>query len=185
MLIKPFDVANIELKIVRFEESYHIKFPQQYREFLVKYNGGITPQTSFRVKPRKIENVSGFYGLGVADDWDLMAHPCLEDFLCEGYLPIAEDDFGNDYLIGVGRENHGKIYFYDQEEQKAELVRENLKTFVLSCESKKPKKVRSIAEREASMAAKGRSQFVDDELRAAWQAEIDYYGGEREAVVID
>lgn len=186
LLIAKFDTTNIEQRIAAFEKKHNIILPEQYRNFMLKYNGGYTPDTTFKVKPRRKEDVSGFYGLDIGDEYDFEKLFWLKYQIQDGYFPIADDCFGNEYFIGIKKSNYGKIYFYDHEEQKTELVRSDFKSFVESCSSKKLGRVRSIAEREESMAAKGRSEFVTDMLRSAWQEEIDFYGNMvQEKVILD
>ena len=188
MLISKFDTYGIEQKVIQFEATYNIQFPSQYKKFILKYNGGHTPDTTFKVKPRRNEDVISFYGIGVEEECSLEKHPWIDERIGNGYLPIADDDFGNEYLIGIAKENYGKIYFYDHEEQTAEFVRNDFNEFIVSCKSKKlDKSVRkTVAEREADLIARGLAHNITDGLRRLWQEEIDFYGNMvQEPVILD
>ncbi len=50
MLISKFDTTDMEKKIADFESKYGITLPEQYRGFMLKYNGGDTPETEFKCK---------------------------------------------------------------------------------------------------------------------------------------
>ena len=63
MLISKFVACNIEEKIESVERKYEIVFSEQYKDFLIKYNGGYTPKTKF--KAGKISSdLRGFLGFG-------------------------------------------------------------------------------------------------------------------------
>lgn len=49
MLISKFNLENIKNKVSNFEKTYSITLPEQYKNFLWKYNGGYTPKTEFTV----------------------------------------------------------------------------------------------------------------------------------------
>lgn len=52
MLISKFYDSTIDIKkeIQNIEMEYHIVLPNQYKDFLMRYNGGYTPKTNFRIK---------------------------------------------------------------------------------------------------------------------------------------
>lgn len=188
LLISKFDTTNIEQRLAAFEKKHNIVLPQQYRNFMLKYNGGYTPQTDFKVKPRREEDVSGFYGLDIGDEYDFEKLFWLKYQIQDGYFPIADDCFGNEYHIGIIKSNYGKIYFYDHEEQKREFVRSDFKSFIESCKSKKlgPEFRTPIEERERQLIANGYGHNINDGLREAWQEEIDFYGNMvQEKVILD
>ena len=93
MLISRFDNANVEEHIAHLEKQYNIVLPEEYRRFLLKYNGGETPDTEFRIN-KVSSDVRAFYGLGNADKYynfqgliDNMN--ILGEFVKDGMLPIA------------------------------------------------------------------------------------------------
>lgn len=178
MLISKFDNKDIESKLAEFETKHNFKFPEQYRIFLLKYNGGQTPDTKFRLN-RINSDIEGFYGVGEAlINYNLFEEfNSLTDYLEDSMIPIASNSFGDHILIGIGAENNGKIYFkyHDKDKKYIELAEEFI-VFVKKCNSEKVGDVRSIEERKKSMIAKGYEKNIDDQLIGIWQAEIDRYG---------
>lgn len=90
MMISKNDTADIEDKISAFEERFHISLPEQYRSFLLKYNGGITPETEFKYKRTAID-IRAFYGIGQSIDYysfDNIFETILKDILPLAFLSI-------------------------------------------------------------------------------------------------
>ncbi len=184
MLISKFDTSGVSEKISQLEERYAINLPPQYKMFLLKYNGGLTPETFF--KANKVESdVRAFYGIGNVE-YSLDSAD-LGEWTKKNYFPIACDSFGNEILIGISEASYGKVFFWDHELSKTQMIALDLKTFVKACKSQKinPYAKKSIAEREADLIAKGRGHVITDGLRKAWQDEIDKFGNiEQERVII-
>ena len=181
MLISKFNTENMEERVREFEAKYSFVFPEQYRSFLLKYNGGKTPNTEFRIN-KVSADVEGFYGLGNATQYhnysSFESMDGLEDWLKDSVLPIAENSFGDYIMIGIGNTNNGKVYFYYHDRQKKYIeLSENFKMFISKCKSEKIGRIRSIEERYASMISKGRKEFIDKDLIKIWQDEIDEYAG--------
>ena len=63
MLISKFASDNVDVRLKEYEKIIGKRLPNQYRQFILKYNGGETPNTSY-----KINGVSSdlrvLYGLG-------------------------------------------------------------------------------------------------------------------------
>ena len=184
MLISKFEGTNIE-KIVQLEMGYGVELPSQYKNFLLKYNGGLTPETRF--KSNKVSsNVRAFYGLGDVDfslnSLDLQALISLDLF------PVACDSFGNYVVLGIHGDVEGNVFFLDHEIGKVQRIADDLKSFVKLCKSKRisPDVRMSIEEREADLISRGRGHVITDGLRKMWQQEIDMYGNiVQERVVIE
>ncbi|MCI9309694.1 MAG: SMI1/KNR4 family protein [Lawsonibacter sp.] len=175
MLIARFGGGELA-KIAELEERYHITFPEEYRAFLVKYNGGFTPKTKFK-KGRMASDLKGFYGIGkVKLSFDSLD---MEKWLCLSMWPTACDSFGNLILTGLDQERRGKIYFWDHERGGAlTLLGADLSQFVSLCKSERISENarRSIQEREAALIQRGRGGVITDALRKMWQDELDKYG---------
>jgi len=179
MLISKFDNTNIEKHISDYEAKYIFSFPAQYKEFLLKYNGGDTPDTKFKIG-RVSSNLKGLYGLGSAgkllnyaifNDMDR-----IKDFLEDEMLPIGSNAFGDYITIGVGQGNGGKVFFlyHDRAKKYIELT-EDFKTFVSKCKSEEIGNVMTIDERKALLIENCRGDKISQEKIDAWQAEIDKY----------
>lgn len=177
MLISKFDPAEAPPGIAALEERFSIRLPGQYRSFLLRYNGGDTPKTRFRISGVS-SDLRGFFGFGSAR----LGFPesRLESWLSEDLLPIARDSFGNDILIAVRGEGYGSVFFADHEKGGAlTLLKKDLASFVRACKSQPipPAARRSVEERRADLTARGRGDAITPELVRLWQNEIDKYGG--------
>ena len=49
MLISKSEYSVTEVALSKYETAHGFTFPQEYRAFLLKYNGGETPETDFRL----------------------------------------------------------------------------------------------------------------------------------------
>lgn len=178
MLISKFDTTNMEENIREFQEKYNIQLPEEYKKFLVCYNGGITVNTTFQIN-RVSSNIVGFYGLGNADkefhfkQFDQMG--MLREYIARGVLPIAYNDFGDKIAIGINHENTGRIYFlYHDMRKNVELATE-FKEFIDKCKSEKIGHIPSIEERKKRMIENGFGDKITENSIKGWQAEINQY----------
>lgn len=178
MLIVKNDTENIEALVERYEQSHGLRFPEQHRRFLLRYNGGETPKTGFRMGGTS-SDVAGFYGLGKAarnyGGFDEMGQMAL--FLQEDLLPIAANAFGDWITIGLRGEKTGQICFrrHDARKKYTVLAR-TLAEFVRQCKSERIGEVPTVEERRRRLVARGHGDHITPGLVAAWQKEIDRYG---------
>ncbi|MBQ8604343.1 MAG: SMI1/KNR4 family protein [Oscillospiraceae bacterium] len=176
MLISKYGNNNTENRINEIEKKFNITLPSQYRNFLCKYNGGDTPDTTYKVG-KASSALRAFYGFGsIRYSLDKLN---IQEWIEKNMFPIACDHFGNEIVISLEEISYGNIYFCDHEDGfKAQLVGDDFKTFVSKCKSKKinPACSTPIAQREADLIARGRGHVITDTLRKTWQAEIDKYG---------
>ena len=196
MMIAKFDTKGIEEKILEFESRYNIRLSEQYRSFLLKYNGGITPETEFKYK-KTSSDIRAFYGIGQNINYysfDNVFENVLKDilplttFIELHILPIAEDSWGNYITIGIGDENRGKVYFCDHEKgMKIKLLTETFSEFLQKCKSNEfePSSVLSPEEWENKMIADGKEAFITDFTRKIVTETYNlYHGIHLEEVVI-
>ena len=177
---------DMEKTVSEFEEKYHLTLPDSYRLFLIRYNGGDTPDTEFRIN-REDSDVRAFYGIGnVTYSFDNIHD--LELLLKKGYLPIASDSYGNYIAIGIGTDETGQIFFLDHEKHMcAKKLTDTFKMFIQKCKTNKniELRTRSIEERERTMIEAGNEAFITDSLRKKWAEEIEKYSGKAlERVVV-
>ena len=178
MLISKFDNTDIEQYIEAYETKNEFAFPPQYREFLLKFNGGDTPDTKFKIG-KISSDIEGLYGLGNANKFlnyslfDNMDR--IKDFLEDGMIPIGSNAFGDYVVIAVGDEDNGKVFFlyHDRPKQYIELT-EDFKAFTSKCKSEKIGHIMTIDERKSLLIANGEGDIIDD-LIDLWQKEIDDY----------
>ena len=183
--IFPFDKTGVSEALAQFEKNQDILLPEEYRTFLINYNGGNTLQTSFKIK-KESSDIRAFYGFENADyEYNFqyfLDHDFLSDYIEVDYLPIAEDSFGNYILLGIAKQNYNLIAFFDHEKQKIIPLHLSFKEFLAKIKSKVCK-IKSIDERIQKMKEVNSPVIVDDELKAIWQEEIDKYAGREQVIV--
>ena len=185
MLISKFIAHDMEAETAAFEAQYGITLPEQYRRFLLKYNGGDTPKTKFRSEQGSFD-IRAFYGIGVPH-FSLTEIRDPERFLKRNLLPVACDFSGNHIAVVLSGRDAGKICFLDHEKgYRQTLLADSLKAFAEACESQEIGHIRTIEERRAQRIAASGISEIPDAVIAAWQAEIDRFGRmHQEPVVID
>lgn len=130
MLISKYGNGSEEL-VREFEGKYGIVLDEEYCKFLVKYNGGDTPNTHVGIRGCSTD-LRYLYGINTEES--------IEDHLqlpvCENmqYLPIGTDSFGNYFVIGLTDDNKGGIYFCDHERGFAvKQIADSFKVFLSKC----------------------------------------------------
>lgn len=100
-----------------FENEFNLRFPEDYRNFLLIHNGGIPERTHFWIEKGKDgSSVQRFYGIHEGQK-----HLSLDTYLHNRryfphtMIPIGDDGTGNYICIGVAEYNFGIIYFVDHE----------------------------------------------------------------------
>src|SRR5699024_10180149 len=130
MLIAKFDSADVNENLEEYEDIIGKKLPDQLREFIVKYNGGETPNTSFKTGSIS-SDLKVLYGVGNVR-YSLNSVKPIE-YNGVSYLTIGCDSFGNDVLIDMISET---ISFMNHESGKITKIADNFKSFINICESK-------------------------------------------------
>lgn len=191
LLISKFDNSEVEEGIKRIEYRYNIELPEDYKKFLLKYNGGKTPDTVFNTK-KESSDIRAFHGVCNADKYynieeNLSGNiaDIYEEKIEKGYLTIAEDSFGNDICIGISEKKYGKIYFYDHEIQKFTKIYNDFKEFISKIKSEEFY-MPTIEERIAGRLELGVETAPDDPLIELWIEEIERYKDfTQEEVILD
>jgi hypothetical protein len=113
------DVATLSKDSIKaFEQKHACDLPDDYRRFLLASNGGFPSAdcVAFREGGRRTaSDVFCFFALGderagVSLEWHYDAY---SDRLPKNTVPIARDSCGNLWLLRVGGENAGSVYFWD------------------------------------------------------------------------
>lgn len=120
-----------EESIRTLEKRYRITLPKEYRDFLLKYNGGIPVPDAFDFANKNSgSTIDTFYGFVEEDVNNLVSN--IKDYrnrIPKSLFPIASDVFGNNICIGIKDDVYGKIYFWDHESEKSKPDFSNI-TFV-------------------------------------------------------
>lgn len=119
-----------ESDLAQFENTRNISLPEDYREFLMRNNGGTPAPNGFKyLKHNKSSesNLAHFYNLAEL-------RPCTENAI--GLLEIANDFFGNKLFLRILGHNRGEIVFWESEEELSEkalsYVSPNFTSFITS-----------------------------------------------------
>ncbi len=171
MLISKYGNGSISL-VEEFENKFGIKLDDSYRSFLIKYNGGETPDTNWNGKCRS--DIRFFYGIDLQNECDILkALECeiAQTLLEKKYLPIAENSFGDCFCINLEDE---KIYFSYHDREQIILIAESFAEFFSKIKSKKIGHIRTIEERKQLLLEKRGRKPTEVQLKG-WQEEIDIY----------
>lgn len=120
-------LSNKDIK--KMEGALHLDFPQDYKDFLLKKNGGmpenevefdfIESDPSTKEELEQGSDIHYFY-----DDNEVIesyGNLVDEGLIPAEYLPIACDSFDNQILIYLGKDdNYGSIFFADSESEDPE-----------------------------------------------------------------
>lgn len=111
------DQANEKItinEIREFEDKYVLKLPEQYIDFLLKYNGGYPEASTFKISDEEGESlVNKFYGIGDMKGNLAKVFEVLDGGeLPKGFISITSDLGGNEICIGISEKYYGIIYFW-------------------------------------------------------------------------
>ena len=177
MLISKSEYQITGTDLSSYEAEHHFTFPEEYRSFLIKYNGGETPETNFKAAGVS-SDLRSLYGF-INTESGLELRPAvfwLDEYLKDGMFPIGENCFGDNFFVCVQGQGAGPIFFrYHDRPKRYIKVADTFKEFVQKCKSKKLKPCRTIEERIAGRKAAGIFEPVPDIALKTWQEEIDRY----------
>lgn len=103
-----------EVELRDFEWTNNIKLPVDYRDFLLRFNGG-KPSLDRNERPDTV--VTYILGMHNGEYYaSLYKHiDMFKNRLPVSTFPIATDPFGNLFIMSLHPEGHGHIYFWDHE----------------------------------------------------------------------
>jgi hypothetical protein len=181
MLISRYNTDSDETErneeIQKIENKWSFQFSDDYKQFLIKYNGGETIDTIFRGNKIKSDIII-FFGISKDIVDNLLYYFDLElgeKLLSNKMIAIAKNSFGDYYAIDISRENNGRIYFCYHDRDECKLIANSFKEFICKCRSEKIGYIRSIEERKRDMINAGKGDKITEVKIACWQKEIDKY----------
>lgn len=107
-----------EQRLLTLEKKIGTSLPNDYREFLIQFNGGEPSPQGFWI----IENYDGFcvhefFGLNDGPEWlSLDRINNSELGLPESLLPIADDGLGDYVCLKITGDDFGAIFFVDHDQ---------------------------------------------------------------------
>lgn len=177
MLISKSENSVTEADLSNYETAHGFTFPREYRAFLLKYNGGETPETDFRLSGVS-SDLTSFYEL-----WDdgrgMELHEIeflVPAFLKDYMFPIASNAFGDNIFICVDGQEYGKIFFrYHDRPKRYIKLADNFLAFIQKCKSKKLGHCYTIEDRIAMRKKAGHFEPPSKTALSEWQKEIDHF----------
>jgi cell wall assembly regulator SMI1 len=114
--------ATDETRVAALERQIGRRLPEDYREFMLRHNGGRPKPDGFEFALRKGADASS------AVEWFLSLHDgehsnlertirFMRGRFPPDTMPIASDAFGNKVLLGLDGKIRGKVYFWDHERE--------------------------------------------------------------------
>lgn len=116
--IKVSGNGSLDPKLLsEFEDEFNVKLPEQYREFMIKYNGGYVDPCIFNLDVIDDATVlKKLYPLKSEEEVDLYYVNDLHDgFISDRFITIGNDPGGSGICLGVKGDVRGKVYFFDRE----------------------------------------------------------------------
>ncbi len=105
-----------KVELLEFEKDNQITLPSDYKEFLEMFNGGLPSKSNIDKTGLRIQ---WFFGFHNGPNWST-TYNALDVYykrVPSWYFPIAEDGFGNLYLMSLFDDNFGIITFWDHENE--------------------------------------------------------------------
>jgi SMI1/KNR4 family protein SUKH-1 len=110
-----------EADLRAIEERYGFRFPSEYKDFLLTFNGGKPDRWMFRLKGKRVYGECVHYFLSMSDDPNISFHVYFRRYkvdakrLPDEVIPVAFDPGGNLICLAVKGTNEGKVFFWDHE----------------------------------------------------------------------
>ena len=116
-----------ELILSRHEDSWGFRLPDDYRRFLLQFNGGRPHPRYFEFKDHEGgSSVHSFLGFNEDYNRNLVKKlQMFKDRLPARFFPVAYDDGGNQICLSISGNDRGKVYFWDHELQADQTVGES------------------------------------------------------------
>ena len=182
--IEPNNTENVAEHVIKLENDLNIVLPEDYKQFLIKYNGGWTPETEIYFNDFDYE-INGFNGVNKAkgasnfyyrieNAVDKIRNDFFED-LENGYLNIGSD-LGSFYYINIetNSDKYGSIYFMDEDREDFIYVCSSFKE--LTQKARTPDfKVHTVKENIQRFKENGWEDRITPSLKKEWRKRYRKY----------
>lgn len=127
-IFKPCSIKDIS----NYEKQLNLVFSDEFKNFLLKYNGGYPYPDTFIINEEQGNDcVDLFFGIQDGDRFDLLnVYQKWKNRIIHGFIPIAEDPGGNLILLNCAGNDEG-IYFWDHEFESLEDTPPNMRNMSL------------------------------------------------------
>jgi cell wall assembly regulator SMI1 len=110
----PISPADLD----EFERAEGVALPPEYRDFLLRNNGGRPADNIVDVPNLDEVAVNHFFGLRPGEMYDLRRERAMyEGRVPPGTIPIGDDPGGNLFLLSLADDSKGAVLFWDHEEE--------------------------------------------------------------------
>lgn len=111
--------ALSESELIDLEWHIGRSLPQDYREFLLKYNGGAPEECTIDI-PSLVSNkgsvdIGYFYGIGTGAEDIQVCMGIIYGYIPQGLIPIADTPGGNYFFLSLIEGSENLILFRDHE----------------------------------------------------------------------
>jgi len=112
-VISPTHEALAEADVGQFESRFGLQFPDEYRRFLIAYNGSIPTPKRFETEDGKVDSmVVRFFSMYDPEDdalEDEYTDITLDGEISSNLLPIAIDPLEDRIVISLSGDNTGAV----------------------------------------------------------------------------
>lgn len=120
----PFGSCNM-VQIEYFERKFSIKIPEDYKDYLINFNGAKPINTICALNDNDETSIHHMYGLHNIEYCSINVK--------DGKLFFADDSFGNYFSINLNKvEHYGFIYFINHETGEPTLICQSFNKFITS-----------------------------------------------------
>ncbi|MBK8220683.1 MAG: ankyrin repeat domain-containing protein [Candidatus Obscuribacter sp.] len=99
--------------LLEFEKVLGVTLPEEFREFLLQFNGAAPVPNVFQLDEYD-EELDCLYILGLNENTDIRQFMTVhKDSLSPSCIPIACDSFGNLICLSIAERDFGAVYFFD------------------------------------------------------------------------
>jgi cell wall assembly regulator SMI1 len=116
MKIESYNHPITEDDIKVFERENNIILPNDYKKFLIEYNGGEPLSSLFKLN-RELGTIviNNLYGLNTKEKYDdiIKAMQTYSNRISNQFIPIGDDPGGDQIVLGISGDFKGKVYFWD------------------------------------------------------------------------
>lgn len=110
-----------ETELQCLEQQLKVELPSEYKDFLVRYNGGRPVPSGFPVEghPEKILPIQLFFGMGRSFESSCLTWNYTESRgrIPEELFPIGRSDTGDWICLCVAEEKRGQVFFWGMLEE--------------------------------------------------------------------
>ncbi|MBC1458840.1 SMI1/KNR4 family protein [Listeria newyorkensis] len=115
MLVNGSNEKTTINNIVRFEHANGLRLSDQYKHFLLDYNGGYIEPNIFKISDEQGESaLNTLYGLDISEDYDELAgiYETMDGTIPSNFISIGDDADGNQICLGLDELYYGKIFIW-------------------------------------------------------------------------